>query len=91
MLLLAALVAAAASSSNNTDAAAAASVPRHTVSGLSSGASATLNHLIAFSSAVDGAAVVAGSPYGCQILPDSNDVCGMETLHPAAYYDWTTL
>ena len=51
-------------------------VPPHrrvTVSGQSAGASMAIQHLIAFSSSVDGAAIAAGSPYGC----------GMQKLH-----DW---
>jgi poly(3-hydroxybutyrate) depolymerase len=64
--------------------------PKHTVSGLSAGASAALIHTVAFSTVVDGAAIVAGSPYGCQILKNADDVCGQEIQHPAAYYDWDT-
>lgn len=32
-------------------------------------------HFVAFSSVVDGAALIAGSPYGCGHLPDFNNAC----------------
>jgi hypothetical protein len=38
---------------------------RVSVSGQSAGASMAIQHLFAFSSSVDGAAIAAGSPYGC--------------------------
>ena len=44
---------------------AGATAVRVTVSGQSAGASMAINHLFAFSSLVDGAAIAAGSPYGC--------------------------
>ena len=37
----------------------------HTVSGVSSGGGAAANHLVAFSSRVVGAGIIAGNPYGC--------------------------
>ena len=40
-----------------------------TVSGQSAGASTALQHLFAFSSSVEGAAIAAGSPYGCGAQP----------------------
>jgi hypothetical protein len=39
--------------------------PIHSISGVSSGGGMAANHLMAFSSAVQGAAIVAGNPYGC--------------------------
>ena len=50
-------------------------LPRHSVSGFSSGANLALNHLIAYSSSVDAAGLLAGSPYGCNILPNASFVC----------------
>lgn len=41
---------------------------RHTVSGVSAGGSMAAQHAVAFSSVVYGAAVIAGSPYGCGSL-----------------------
>jgi hypothetical protein len=63
-------------------------VPNHTVSGLSAGASVAVNHLVAFSRSVQGAGITAGSPYGCNILPDSDDTCGAEVLHNSSFFDW---
>lgn len=40
-----------------------------TVSGQSAGASQAIQHLFAFSASVEGAAILAGSPYGCGNLP----------------------
>ena len=45
------------------------SLPRHSVSGQSAGGSMSIQHLVAFSSKVDGCAIAAGSPYGCGSLP----------------------
>ena len=50
-------------------------LPRHSVSGFSSGGDQAIIHLIAFSSYVDGATILGGAPYGCQILPDSPNAC----------------
>lgn len=35
----------------------------------------SIDHLVAFSGSVDGAAIVAGSPYGCGALADSSNSC----------------
>lgn len=51
------------------------SYPRHSVSGQSAGGSAAVQHLVAFSSLVDGAAVAAGSPYGCGSLARPDYTC----------------
>jgi len=48
---------------------------RVSVSGQSAGASMAIQHLFAHSSTVDGAAIVAGSPYGCGELKLPNTVC----------------
>jgi hypothetical protein len=50
-------------------------LPPHSVSGFSAGASAAINHLVAFSSAVQGIGIVGGSPYGCNIVPNSGYSC----------------
>lgn len=53
-------------------------VPQHSVSGISSGGSMAVNHLVAFSNITEGAAIVAGSPYGCNIIEDdTHDFCGV--------------
>lgn len=52
--------------------------PQHTVSGLSSGGDMAVNHLVAFSGSTVGAAIVAGAPYGCNILEGDRDVCGSD-------------
>ena len=68
-------------------------VPRHSVSGFSSGASLAINHLLAFSSSVVGAGVLAGSPYGCASLPDAANVCsgmGHSGALPNASIPWAT-
>lgn len=49
----------------------------HTVSGFSSGASMAMIHFVAFSASVLGVGVIAGSPYGCNILPDYGYTCSM--------------
>lgn len=48
---------------------------RVTISGQSAGGSQAIDHLVAFSGSVDGAAIVAGSPYGCGNLTDENSAC----------------
>jgi len=49
--------------------------PEHSVSGFSSGADAAVIHQLAFSQRVVGAGILAGAPYGCQILPDCGNTC----------------
>ena len=49
--------------------------PPHTVSGFSAGGSLAINHLFAFSSRVEGAGVLGGSPFGCSTLPDYDNTC----------------
>jgi hypothetical protein len=34
-----------------------------------------VNHLIAVNSVVDGIGIIGGSPYGCNILPNRDDIC----------------
>ena len=51
------------------------SLPRHSVSGQSAGGSMSIQHLVAFSSKVDGCAIAAGSPYGCGSLPSKTHKC----------------
>mmetsp|Transcript_20359 Transcript_20359/g.52849 ORF Transcript_20359/g.52849 Transcript_20359/m.52849 type:complete len:359 (+) Transcript_20359:23-1099(+) len=51
---------------------------RHTISGLSAGGSMVAQHMVAFSSLVDGAAINAGSPYGCGSLPDFDNTCNYD-------------
>lgn len=48
----------------------ASSSPRrlHTVSGVSSGGDMAMIHAVAFSSAHNGVAVIAGAPYGCNAI-----------------------
>jgi hypothetical protein len=59
-------------------------LPPHSVSGFSSGGSLAVNHLIAFSSKVQGVGLVGGSPYGCNSLPDSGFTCsGFQTSNTA--------
>jgi hypothetical protein len=50
-------------------------IPLHSVSGFSAGGSMAVNHLIAYSSVVEGVGVVGGSPYGCNTLPDAVNTC----------------
>ena len=51
-------------------------MPAHlTVSGQSAGGSMAIQHLVAYSHTVDGAAIVAGSPYGCGAVPLDQWVC----------------
>lgn len=47
----------------------------YTVSGQSSGGSMAIQHLFAFSDEVRGAAIVAGSPYGCVDQPSYKRAC----------------
>lgn len=49
--------------------------PRITVSGQSAGGSMSIQHLVAFSSEVDGALVAAGSPYGCGAMRQPFQTC----------------
>lgn len=50
-------------------------LPAHRFQGISAGGSMAAQHFVAFSSVVDGAALIAGSPYGCGHLPDFNNAC----------------
>jgi len=56
------------------------SLPIHSVSGVSAGADMAVNHLVVFSKSVLGAGVVAGAPYGCNLIggTDLPDHCGSE-------------
>jgi len=65
----------------------AAAVPEHSVSGVSSGADMAVNHFVAFSSSVTGAGIVAGAPYGCNLVEGSDDKCG--SAPPDT--DWTKI
>jgi len=47
----------------------------HTVSGFSSGASLALLHFVAHSASCGGVGIIGGSPYGCQLMPDSQYGC----------------
>eukprot|EP01047_Picozoa_sp_COSAG01_P089297 COSAG01_NODE_21437_length_902_cov_1.210461_2_plen_137_part_01 len=49
--------------------------PRHSVSGFSSGGDQAIIHLVAFSSVVDGATILGGAPFGCQIVPNASWAC----------------
>ena len=49
--------------------------PHLTVSGQSAGGSMAIQHLVAYSHSVDGAAIVAGSPYGCGAVPLDQWIC----------------
>ena len=55
-------------------------LPRVSVSGQSAGASMAIQHLVAFSEHVDGAALAGGSPYGCGGLRWSNLVRNRQLL-----------
>ena len=55
-----------------------------TISGQSAGASIALQHLFAFSSSVEGAAIAAGSPYGCGVQPLKGWTCYYGGLDVAA-------
>eukprot|EP00039_Didymoeca_costata_P023175 m.6241 g.6241 ORF g.6241 m.6241 type:complete len:415 (+) comp3505_c0_seq1:226-1470(+) len=50
-------------------------LPKHIVTGFSAGASAAVNHFVAFSKSVYGLGIIGGSPYGCNILPDAGNTC----------------
>jgi len=50
-------------------------LPAHSVSGFSAGASAALNHLIAYSDVVTGLGIVGGSMYGCNTVPNATFAC----------------
>ena len=56
-------------------------VPQHTVSGMSSGGDMSVMHFVVYSSLAQAVGVVAGAPYGCNVLADDEDVCGT----PAPY------
>lgn len=72
VLLLPAILAAATGGGNTAkECARATPAVRRTitVSGQSAGASIAIQHLVAFSESVAGAAIAAGSPYGCGVQP----------------------
>lgn len=71
-MFLAAAVAAAVAAATN---ALQPFAPPHSVSGFSAGASAAVNHLVAFSDIVVGLGIIGGSPYGCNQLPDCGNSC----------------
>ena len=50
-------------------------LPAHSVSGFSAGASAALNHLVAYSDVVTGLGIVGGSMYGCNTVPNATFAC----------------
>lgn len=52
---------------------------KHTVSGFSAGAIMAMMHFVAYSKIILGVGVIAGAPYGCQILPDSRKTCSKPT------------
>lgn len=61
---------------------------RHSVSGQSAGGSMAYNHLVAFSSLVDGAGIAAGSAYGCAFEYGNRNPCwygGMDIDRSIAY------
>lgn len=62
----------------------------HSVSGFSSGGSIAVLHFVAFSGTAKGVGVIAGSPYGCQILPDYAYTCSMprNTSGPTPWADY---
>jgi len=61
-------------------------IPPHTISGVSAGGDMTVNHLVAFSRSVTGAGVVAGAPYGCNLIGGGrHDRCG--SMPPAQGWD----
>ena len=67
--------------------------PVHSVSGFSAGGSMAIIHLIAFSSVVEGAGIVGGSPYGCNILPDAENTCSgwqHNSSEPNTTIPWTS-
>lgn len=57
------------------DAANVTGAPRMTISGQSAGGSMAIQHLVAFSSQIDGATIAAGSPYACGRLPKRGKRC----------------
>jgi hypothetical protein len=76
-----AVAAGSLNSSAATPALAATAVPvrhatlKHSISGISSGGGMVANHLVAYSTVVEGAAIVAGNPYGCGNLSRHADSC----------------
>ena len=50
-------------------------IPAHSVSGFSAGASMAINHLVAHSAVVEGIGIIGAAPYGCNTLYDSGDTC----------------
>jgi len=66
-------------------------VTRVTLSGQSAGGSMAMQHLFAYSSAVDGAAIAAGSPYGCGELPKRMVACytgPVDVARVSSYARW---
>eukprot|EP00854_Cymbomonas_tetramitiformis_P004245 gene4245-5228_t len=61
-----------------------------TLSGHSAGGSMAIQHLFAFSSAVDGAAVAAGSAYGCYKIENYEDDCYYGNISEAQLDTLTT-
>ena len=49
-------------------------IPAHSVSGFSAGASMAINHLVAHSAVVEGIGIIGAAPYGCNTLYDSGDL-----------------
>lgn len=64
---------------------------KHTISGFSSGGGMVANHLVAFSSVVQGAGIVAGNPYGCGSLSTASLSCnyGSPIIDLDALYSYT--
>eukprot|EP00494_Astrolonche_serrata_P026866 UN27129 len=65
----------------------------YTISGLSAGASMSAIHAVIYSEYVAGAGIIAGSPYGCQILPHAqNFTCSYDrpNMDLEALWKYTT-
>ena len=65
-------------------------LPVHTVSGFSAGASLALFHFLSFSNVTTGVGILGGSPYGCQLIPDSGWGCSGKKANndPDPTIDW---
>eukprot|EP00756_Hemistasia_phaeocysticola_P055325 Hpha_TRINITY_DN31251_c0_g1::TRINITY_DN31251_c0_g1_i1::g.2392::m.2392 len=59
--------------------------PPHTVSGISAGGDMVMTHLFVESKSVQGAACIAGAPFGCNIVIESEPYACATPLHPR---DW---
>ena len=57
-------------------------LPPHTVSGFSAGASVAINHLVAFSNTCHGLGLIGGSPYGCNTVENSQYSCSGYAINP---------